>query len=143
MSFHEKLEQLKLQMFDLISTKDITLLWNLDKRIEVNKYGKFNYQSFKFDSNNIWGFLKSLEEKRIYAVIAILSKNNKVDEPFIVLSQTFLITKNSSYILISKYLYDKMNESSELYNINEIDKLSVTFKYKEVKFDYKEYVKWS
>lgn len=144
MTFQEKLDLLKTKMFDLISTKDITFLWNLDKRIEVNKFGKFNYHNFgeEIHVNNIWKFLSQLDENKIYTIIPVLSKNNTPDEPFIILSQTFLVTKHSSYILIKKYLHDKIILTSELYKVDEIDNLSITFKYKEVKIEFNEQVKF-
>ena len=43
MTFQEKLLQFKSIIFDLISTKDITLLCELDKRIHIVKKGKFSY----------------------------------------------------------------------------------------------------
>jgi hypothetical protein len=141
MTFQEILINLKQQMFDAISTKDISYLYNLDKRIEVNKLGKFNY--YKLDEINIFNILRfkhQLENDRIYAVIPILSKNNTPDEPFIVLSQTFLVTNKSSSSLILKHIVDNLDKTNDLYDIEIVyTDFKVAFKYKEVKFDYHEY----
>lgn len=135
MTFNEKLQQFKKEMFDLISTKEISFLWNIDKRIELNKTGIFSYHSFFLGSSNIWGFLQGLEDDKVYAIIPLLSKNRRADQPHIVLSQTFLITRKSNYRLITTYITNKINDTFDLYDMDVDDNLSVTFKYKEVTFD--------
>ena len=135
MTFQEKLQHLKNEMYDLITTNNISFLWNLDKRIELNKTGKFSYHIFLLGTSNIWGFLERLEEDKIYAIIPLLSKNNKSDEPYIVLSQTFLVTRKSNYRLIMEFISNKTNLTYDLYNMDEDNNLYLTFKYKEVKFD--------
>jgi len=51
MNFEENIQQMNNQMFDTISVKEITYLRDLDKRININKYGKFNYYKF-YEFNN-------------------------------------------------------------------------------------------
>jgi hypothetical protein len=47
-------ELLKKEMFKVISTKEITLLRELDNRITLNKSGKFLfYNCLELDSNNV------------------------------------------------------------------------------------------
>jgi hypothetical protein len=43
MTFNEKVKQMIIKMFEIISTKEITYLKDLDRRISLDKYGKFNY----------------------------------------------------------------------------------------------------
>ena len=43
MTFQEKVKEIQTKMFDIISTKEITYLKDLDKIIKLNKYGRFNY----------------------------------------------------------------------------------------------------
>jgi hypothetical protein len=43
MTFNEKVKEIQTKMFDIISTKEISYLKDLDKRIKLNKYGRFNY----------------------------------------------------------------------------------------------------
>lgn len=96
MNFQQKIEQMKIKMFDLISTKEITYLKDLDRRININKKGKFEYHKFnELNTYNIWIFLYELEENNIYTLIPFISKNDRPDEPYIILSQQFLITNNS------------------------------------------------
>jgi hypothetical protein len=64
-------------------------------------------------------FLYQLEDdKKIYAIIPLFSKNSTPNEPYIVLSQTFLITKNSNSSLILKLLTDKVDKTCDLYDID-------------------------
>lgn len=138
MTFQDKIKELKQEIFNLISTKEISYLYNLDKRIDVNRLGKFNYYNFSSElhSGEIWKYLQQLEDDRIYALIPIMSKNVTPDEPFIVLSQTILITKNSDINIIIKHIWDKTDKTCELYDIDLDNSFKITFKYKEVKFDY-------
>jgi hypothetical protein len=46
MTFNEKLQQFKDNMFNLITTIDISFLYKLDKRVDLNKSGPFSYHSF-------------------------------------------------------------------------------------------------
>jgi len=43
---------MKIKMFEIISTKEITYLKDLDNRIRINKYGKFNYYKLNELSNS-------------------------------------------------------------------------------------------
>lgn len=143
MNFQEKLIEFKQQMFELITTKDISYLWNLDKRIRVNAEGKYNYHTLiELHNSDIWRFLHKLESDKIYVVIPILSKNNTPEEPFIILSQQFLVTKKSNHILISKYLSDKIDKTYDLYDMTYKYDLNITLKYKEVNLDYYEHYKF-
>ena len=140
MTFQEKLIELKQQMFNLITTKDISFLWNLDKRIRVNAEGIYNFDTFvELHFYDIRRFVHKLEDDKIYVVIPILSKNNTPTEPFIVLSQQFLVTNNSNSSLIAKYLTDKIDKCCDLYDIDFDNSFKITLKYKEVKLDYNEY----
>jgi hypothetical protein len=52
MNFEQNIQELNNQMFEIISTKEITYLRDLDKRIKINKYGKFNYAKLNEVSSN-------------------------------------------------------------------------------------------
>jgi hypothetical protein len=120
-------------MFESISTNEITLLHNLDKGININKHGKFNYYKF-FDLNTIslWKFLYELDRNKVYILIPFISVNDNPDEPYTILSRQILITSNSSSLLLSKYIHNKINDTFDLYNIQDLEKFSVILKYKEI-----------
>lgn len=50
------------------------------------------------------------------------------------LSQQFLVTSNSSSLLICNFINNKINEAMDLYNSRELEGVLI-FKYKEVKID--------
>ena len=140
MSFEEKIKQMKTKMFEIISTEEITYLKDIDKRIKINKYGKFNYYKiYDFNHSKIWNFIYKLEENKVYTLIPFLSKNDRPDEPYIVLSQQILITYNSNPILLTKFINNKINETFDLYNINKIEDITIIFKFKSVKINFNEH----
>jgi len=85
MTFKDKLELIQTKMFELISTKEITLLKELDNRIKINKFGKYNYKNLHLHYSNIWRFLNDLESNKIYVIIPLLSRNSRPDQPYILL----------------------------------------------------------
>jgi hypothetical protein len=102
MSFQEWLTSVQLEMVKHISTKNISLLCDLDKRIQIVKEGKFSYwkcQDTKYESDlhstSVYRYLNELEEDKIYTFIPFISVNNRPDEPYIILSQQILVTRKS------------------------------------------------
>lgn len=142
MTFKEKIELMKTKMFDLISTKEITFLNELDKRIKINKFGKFYYKNLEFGYTEIWRFLLELEDNKVYVIIPLLSKNSRPDQPYIVLSHQILITNNSKAMLLAKYISSKFNEVTDLYGITDPDNLSLVFKYKQININFNEHSKF-
>jgi hypothetical protein len=54
MNFNEKIKEINKIMFNIISTKEITYLKDLDKRININKYGKYyHYKIYEFNNSKI------------------------------------------------------------------------------------------
>src|ERR1700687_1547045 len=97
MSFNEKILEMNQNIFDLISTKELTLLKDLDSRINIIKKGEFKYyKSFSFDIEDVRNFLHVLDSDRIYTLIPFISINNKINESHTILSQQILITSKSN-----------------------------------------------
>jgi len=144
MTFEQKIQQLKTKMFDVISIKEITFLKDLDTRISINKNGKFYYHKFlETNSSNIWRFLLfRLDKIKIYTIIPFISANNKTDEPYIILSQQFLISAKSDPILISKYINNKISDTINLYNIHNLNDFNIIFKFKQVEISFEEFNKF-
>jgi hypothetical protein len=139
MNFNEKIKEMKIKMFELISTKEITLLKSLDLRIKFNKYGKYYYYKIYENNNNskFWYFLSELEDNSVYMLIPIYSTNDKTDEPYITLSPQILITNKSNSLLLYNYINSKIIDTINLYNINGLKGILI-FKYKKVTIDFKE-----
>lgn len=136
MTFQDKVKQMQTKMFEIISTKEITHLKDLDKRIKLNLYGKFYYwRIYEIKNSKILSFLNELEDNKVYTLIPYISANDKTNEPFIVLSQQILITSNSNSLLINDYINDKIKDTINLYNITELEGVLI-FKYKQVKIEF-------
>lgn len=134
------LEDLRSEIFNVISTKEITYLKELDNRIIINKTGKFNFfKVVELTINNITKFLNELEDNKVYSLFPLVSANNNPDEPYILLSQSFLVTNKSDPLLIARFVHDKCMLTGKLFNIPEFDEFSIIFKYKpvEITFNYK------
>jgi hypothetical protein len=139
MKFEENIQQLNNKMFEIISVKEITYLRDLDLRININKYGKFNYYKLNEVSNNkIYTFLHELDDNKVYTLIPFISANDRPDEPYIILSQQILITHNSSILLISDYINNKIIDTINLYNVTKLEEVKINFKYKPIKIKFNE-----
>lgn len=136
MSFQEYFNKIKI--LDIISTNEISYLKDTDKRIIINKTGKFYYwRIYELTNSKIFNFLHNLEDDTLYTVIPIISKNDKSDEPFITLSQQILVSDQSNSLLIAKFLQDKIKETVNLYNINDLNAVLI-LKYKKVEIKFNE-----
>lgn len=134
----DQLQELKSKIFEVISTTDVTFFKNLDDRVIINKTGKFSfYECLELNTNNIWKFLHELEDNKVYSLFPLISANNNPDEPYILLSQSILITNKSNPLLIARFIYDKCLEAGKLYNIPESTQFSIIFKYKSVEITFK------
>jgi hypothetical protein len=103
MTFNEKVQIMMNKLFDLISTNSITFLKDLDNRILINKFGKFEYYKIyeMRNQSKFSNFIKNeLEDGCVYTVIPIISSNDNSDEPFITLSKQILVTSKSNHLLI-------------------------------------------
>jgi len=139
MTFQDKVKEMQTKMFDIISTKEITYLKDLDKRIKINLYGRFNYWKISEITNSkLYQFLDNLEDGKIYTLIPYISANDRPDEPYIVLSQQILITSNSNIKLINEFINNKINNTYNLYNISELEGVLI-FKFKQVKINFNEH----
>jgi hypothetical protein len=129
-----------LELFRLISTKEITLLKDLDRKIWISKKSKFNHTTFQeLNYNNVYDFLCSLEHERFYILIPILSVNNCIDEPYVILSRQILITRYSNEQLLINFIRHKIFSLFNLFDINELEKFHIVFKYREINFEIDKY----
>jgi hypothetical protein len=59
-------------------------------------------------------FLSELDFKKIYTVIPFISINNRPDQPYIILSQQFLVTDQSNRLLITNMINENINKAITL-----------------------------
>jgi len=98
------------QLLALISTKEITLLKDMNNLIVIDTKGKFRY--FYIQNMESWGiinFISRLEENYIYTIIPMISMLGKDEDPYIVLSKQILVSKNSSPRVIEAYLENQFD----------------------------------
>jgi|GEM_PF-2533937 hypothetical protein len=94
----------------LISTKEITLLKELNKHIHINKQGKFSYKNIpSLQFMAIINFINKLEDGEIYTIIPMISMFGKDNDPYIVISKQILLTKHSSPQLIYDFINYKLD----------------------------------
>lgn len=146
MEFQEWLKKVQVEMSRHISTRVITLLCELDNKVNIIKEGRYKYwknQDTKYESalhtNSVYRFLNQLDEDKLYIIIPFITINNKSNEPYIILSQQILVTNKSNALIITLYLNSKIDSSINLYEIHDLEEFYVTFKYKEIEVKWESY----
>jgi hypothetical protein len=128
------------QLLHLISTKEITLLKELDKLIHIDKQGKFKYKNIpSFQLIHILNFINRIDDDSIYTIIPMLSMFGKDDDPYIIISKQLLVSRFSSSELIHDYLYDRMLIAIQDFGIENLEngnKYYLVFKYKKIILDF-------
>src|SRR5438445_542335 len=89
--------------------REISFLYEIDTKLKVNKNGPYKYfKSLIPEIEDIDNFINNLEEHKIYVLIPFISISDKTNDPFMVLSQQILLTKNNDPTLLSGYLNNKI-----------------------------------
>lgn len=144
MDFQTKLQQCRDAIYEKVSTKNITLLkdFEISQELRFNKNGKYYYniinRSHELNNKHIYRFLEQLVDKKVYVIIPLLSVNNTPEEPYVILSKQILVSNNSNEKLITDYLNERIKLFFDLYFLGEPEQMYVTFKYKEIEFNYKQ-----
>jgi hypothetical protein len=132
------------EIFDLISIKRITLLNEIDNKIKIIKTGQYKYFKMSFlELDDIKNFINNLDHDKIFIIIPFITVNNRSDEPFTVLSQQMLVTRNSNSVLINNSLDDKIIKAFELFNSKINNSYYTIFKYKSISIDFNSYKKFN
>jgi|ERR1700677_116385 hypothetical protein len=128
------------QILNLISTREITMLKDIDTTIKINKIGKFNHFYIpNMEIRGINNFISKLEVDSVYSVIPFVSMLGRANDPYIVLSKQILISNNSSSKVIQDYLDYKLNHAIQdfgLMNLDGSNYFQLIFKYKKVTLDF-------
>lgn len=144
MDFQTKLQQCRDAIYEKVSTKNITLLkdFEISQELRFNKNGKYYYniinRSHELNNKHIYRFLEQLVDKKVYVIIPLLSVNNTPEEPYVILSKQILVSNNSNEKLITDYLNERIKLFFDISLLNEPEQMYVTFKYKEIEFNYKQ-----
>jgi hypothetical protein len=131
------MNNIKLELLKRISITNITLLKDVNKHIQINKNGKFNYFYIpNLDYNKIIEFIENLEDDSFYTVIPILSMHGKDGDPHIILSKQILVSSFSNPNLINHYLIRQLDKTLIDFDFNLDNKFHyLIFKYKKVEIN--------
>ena len=117
------------KIYNIISMREISFLYEIDLKLKVNKNGPYKYfKSLIPEMEDVGNFINNLEENKIYVLIPFISINDKTIDPFMVLSQQILLTKNNDPTLLSGYLDSKIKDAVDLFNIKSLDRYFWIFK---------------
>lgn len=96
----------KHEIYKLISTIAITFMKDIDDFWTVTFLGKYKYfKTYYFDLSSVIEFIQLLDDDTIYVIIPIISKSGKLDDPYLIMSRQFLITRYSDAEVIRSYLW--------------------------------------
>jgi len=124
------------QFLKHISVKDITLMSDVHKDLFINNYSKSHYFEMKnFEIEYFYDFITTLSSNSLYTMIPMISINNNPDEPYLVLSNSILVSKHSDHRMIHHYIYAKYIKSLEDFNSDGLEDYTLVFKYKRIKLD--------
>lgn len=141
--YNQNILELNQKIFDLISTKNITFLKDVDTKINIIKNGQFkHFKIFNCDLDQVKNFIYNLDSNKIFTLIPFISINAKIDDPLIILSRQILISKNSDPILLYEHIYDRLLLTQEQFEINKLESFYTIFKYKYIEIDFNSYKKF-
>jgi len=127
---------MNLNLLKLISSQQVTFLKDVNKTININNHGEYKYFKIPLmDIKTIFSFIDSLDNEKLYIVIPFISYACKLDDPRLILSRQFLITKYSNELIISDYLNSKLDDAIIDFGMS-LTNYYLIFKYKSVKFDF-------
>lgn len=119
-----------------ISINNVTLMSDINKDFFLDKSSKSNYyQVDSFELDYFYDFVTSLDSNTLYSVIPMITTNNELNKPYMVLSRTILVTKYSNYKEIHHYTFAKYQEALKDFNIDKYSNFHCCFKFKKVRMD--------
>ena len=87
------------------TTTKIDFLNNIDKSIFIDKSAKFHYiKIYKWEVDLIKHFLNSIKQDSVYTVFPFISCTGLLKDPYLRLSDHFLVTRKSNPELILYFL---------------------------------------
>lgn len=135
--------ELNQKIFDLISTKDITFLKDVDTKINIIKNGQFkHFKLYGCDLDQVKNFLFNLDSNKIYTLIPFISINAKIEDPLIILSRQILISRNSDPTLLYNYVNDRLLFAQDQFEFDKLESFYTIFKYKYIEIDFNSYKKF-
>ena len=131
------MKNIYLELLQNTSKNKITLLKDVNYRIQIDKKGKFEYVYIPyFDFKKITEFIRSLNDYKIYTMIPILSMDGRDEDPQIILSKQILLSSYSDPKLIADFLNKQLEIAIKDFEIGSLDRFHyLIFKYKKVELN--------
>lgn len=99
-------------MTNNFTTNQIDFLHNIDRSLSIDKCEKFYYLKIhNWEISHITLFLNNIRNNEIYTVFPFISTSGIKDEPYLRLSDHFLVTNKSNPELISNFLNEQWHKT--------------------------------
>ena len=125
------------RIYDLISTKNITFIRDIQPNVKVCGEGQYKFYDSKFTQfeliniNEINNFLNLIDNDSIYQLILFISPLKTNENPWLTLSKIFLVTKFSNASLITDYINNQYKKAYFDFRMNPTH-VTLTIKYRKV-----------
>jgi len=124
------------EIINNISTRDISFVFEVNKKIDINKFDKpYYFEMFRIELDYITNFINNLRDNEVYLINPKISVNNTTN-PYLTLSSQFLVTNKSNPELITNFLNFRLDMARDDFKF-EVDYYWLIFKYKKVELNYK------
>ena len=99
-------------MTNNFTTIKIDFLHNIDKDLSIDKTEKFfNLKIYNWEISHITLFLNNIKYNDIYTVFPFITATSLMKDPYLRLSDHFIVTNKSNPELISNFLNEQWNNS--------------------------------
>lgn len=91
-----------------ITQNNITFLSDIDKKFEINKSEKYYYFNvFNYTPDHIYNFISQIRDNEIILIFPFLTTTEDLKDPYLRLSNQFLVNNQSNPALIARFLEDQ------------------------------------
>jgi len=111
-----------------INQDRIIFLSSIHRDWAVDKSEKYHYHNlYELNLENITNFLSMIRNEDIMLISPFVTYTKKISDPYLILSEQFLVNKNSKPEIIFDFMFDQWSQSNFG---NEIDNQSLFFYFK-------------
>jgi hypothetical protein len=104
-----------------ISTINVTFLSDIEKHININRnYKTKHFKFYNLEFNEIKSFILELDDDKIFQVVPFISITSNLKDPYLVLSDTFIMNNKCDFILIYSHIYMQLNKALEQFGFDDI-----------------------
>ena len=126
-----------------ISTFELHFLPRIKRGIFLDQSSKSNYAVYNdYETEDLYDFISKLDGEKLYSVIPMISIKPSLaqNRPYIVLSQSILITRYSNHRLLASFIHEQRMNVIKDFDIKNIENHILTLKYKKVFIDHNVFI---